>query len=407
MAVPCQCTLNSFQQERIALLRRVSGLQALNHLTFATLEPEGRSPEPGQRARYARAIAMARAFAEDPQAWLVISGASGSGKTHLAVAIAHHCIESDHQALYISTPDLLDHLRAAFAPHSDVGYDELFEHVRSVPLLVLDDLGVHSTTPWAQEKLFQVLNQRFLVRLPTVVVCAVPFESLEDRFRTRLTDQTLVAACVLEGGQSALPSAFGGLDLEHLRQMRFDTFDARGLGLTPEERDNLHRVVRMAKDYAERPEGWLVLRGTNGCGKTHLAVAIAHAFMARGEAAVFAFVPDLFDHLRSAFNPDSRLQYDLLFERVRTAPFLVLDDLDTRAATPWAQEKLYQLLNYRYNAHLPTVITTALPFDALEGRLVSRLLDRRLSVPLEILAPDYRTDRAPTTPAPPQRQRRR
>jgi len=407
MAVPCQCTLNSFQQERIALLRRVSGLQALNHLTFATLEPEGRSPEPGQRARYARAIAMARAFAEDPQAWLVISGASGSGKTHLAVAIAHHCIESDHQALYISTPDLLDHLRAAFAPHSDVGYDELFEHVRSVPLLVLDDLGVHSTTPWAQEKLFQVLNQRFLVRLPTVVVCAVPFESLEDRFRTRLTDQTLVAACVLEGGQSALPSAFGGLDLEHLRQMRFDTFDARGLGLTSEERDNLHRVVRMAKDYAERPEGWLVLRGTNGCGKTHLAVAIAHAFMARGEAAVFAFVPDLFDHLRSAFNPDSRLQYDLLFERVRTAPFLVLDDLDTRAATPWAQEKLYQLLNYRYNAHLPTVITTALPFDALEGRLVSRLLDRRLSVPLEILAPDYRTDRAPAAPPPPQRTRRR
>src|SRR3990172_3495623 len=199
--------------------------------------------------------------------------------------------------------EALGHLRAAFAPHSDVGYDELFEHVRSVPLLVLDDLGVHSTTPWAQEKLFQVLNQRLLVRLPTVLVCAVPFESLEDRFRTRLTDQTLVAACVLEGGQSALPSAFGGLDLEHLRQMRFDTFDARGLGLTPEERDNLHRVVRMAKDYAERPEGWLVLRGTNGCGKTHLAVAIAHAFMARGEAAVFAFVPDLFDHLRSAFNP--------------------------------------------------------------------------------------------------------
>jgi DNA replication protein DnaC len=176
MAVPCQCTLTSFQQDRIALLRRVSGLQSLNHLTFATLDPAGRSPEITQRSRYTRAVEVARAYAEEPEGWLAISGASGSGKTHLAVAIAQLCIEADKQALYISAPDLLDHLRAAFAPQSEVGYDELFEHVRSVPLLVLDDLGVHSTTPWAQEKLFQILNQRFLTRLPTVVAFALTYE---------------------------------------------------------------------------------------------------------------------------------------------------------------------------------------------------------------------------------------
>ena len=62
-------------------------------------------------------------------------------------------------------PDLLDHLRATFAPGSDVSYDELFETVAIAPLLVLDDLGTQSSTQWAQEKMFQILNHRYNDRI--------------------------------------------------------------------------------------------------------------------------------------------------------------------------------------------------------------------------------------------------
>ena len=44
------------------------------------------------------------------------------------------------------------------ADNQHIPYDVLFEQVKNVPLLVLDDMGAHSTTPWAQEKLYQVLN---------------------------------------------------------------------------------------------------------------------------------------------------------------------------------------------------------------------------------------------------------
>jgi DNA replication protein DnaC len=52
--------------------------------------------------------------------------------------------------LFVVVPDLLDHLRAAYNPDSEVGYDRLFEQVRNAPVLVLDDLGTQSATAWAQ-----------------------------------------------------------------------------------------------------------------------------------------------------------------------------------------------------------------------------------------------------------------
>ncbi|MBV9358548.1 MAG: ATP-binding protein, partial [Chloroflexi bacterium] len=55
--------------------------------------------------------------------------------------------------------------------------------------------------------------------------------------------------------------------------------------------------------------------------------------------------------------------YDRGFDAVRNAPVLILDDYGAHSSTPWAEEKLFQLLNYRFNDRLPTVITTNLPLD--------------------------------------------
>jgi len=107
---------------------------------------------------------------------------------------------------------------------------------------------------------------------------------------------------------------------------------------------------------------------------------------------LFIIVPDLLDHLRSSFSPDSRVPYDALFERIKKAPVLALDDFGEHASTPWAQEKLYQIINYRYNAKLPTVITTCLDLDEIEMRVSSRLVDPIISLVFNIIAPDYRGD---------------
>ncbi len=389
--VACRCTQKEVDKDRQTRLQRYSNLGLLTRLTFDNLLLQGRSGNPVNQEQFSRACEAARAFAAEPRGWFVLSGPSGCGKTHLAAAIANECLSQGYPVFYITSPDLLDHLRSAFSPGSEMPYDELFNQVRNTPLLVLDDLGVQTSTPWAKEKLDQLLTYRFNSELPTVIVTITPIEQLDERLQTRLTDPKLCQTYVLEEKPS-LPDYTGGLELELLKSMTFEKFDYKRVNLPLEQRENLEHAFREALNFAQSPEGWLVLQGVNGCGKTHLAAAIANYRLQASKPALFVVVPEFLDHLRSAFSPESRVSYDQLFERTKKAPLLILDDFGEQSTTPWAQEKLYQVINYRYNARLPTVITTTCSLDEIENPISSRLADPRLSLVLNIMAPDYRTD---------------
>jgi DNA replication protein DnaC len=131
--------------------------------------------------------------------------------------------------------------------------------------------------------------------------------------------------------------------------------------------------------------------GSYGCGKTHLAAAIGNYQLSTGGAPLFVVVPELLDHLRSTFNPTSNQSFDSLFQQVRTSPLLILDDLGTHSATPWAREKLYQIFNFRYITMLPTVITTSSRIEDIDERIRSRMLDKRVCRIYAILSPAYRS----------------
>ncbi|MCX7912772.1 MAG: ATP-binding protein [Dehalococcoidales bacterium] len=396
--VPCKCVGGEPETERKARLKRYSNLGSLERLTFDNLMPEGRSASRRNQELFRQACEKAREFAASPRGWFVLSGPSGCGKTHLAAAIANECIARNQPVLYITVPDFLDRVRISFNPESEMSYDAFFEQVKNAPVLVLDDLGVQSATPWAREKLDQLLTYRFNNELPTVLVLAVGLDSLDDRLRTRLTDSRLCQVRVLE---ETLPTPIYGWspEFELQKNMTFVNFRRRH-DLTVEQQENMDEAYRLAFEFAKNPDGWLVFMGETGCGKTHLAAAIVNYRYEKGEPALFVVVPDFLDHLRSAFSPESKVSYDELFESVKTAPLLVLDDFGEQSTNPWVKEKLYQLINYRYNRRLPTVITTRLSLDEImaevDSSISSRLVDRQISVTFNIIAPDYRTERRPT-----------
>ncbi len=379
----------------MARLRALSNLDALQHMTFDTFLPEGLGLSEDRRRNLRGAYEAARRFAEHPEGWLLFLGGYGCGKTHLAAAIANARLARGDAVLFVAVPDLLDYLRATFSPLSEVGYDERFEAIRQAPLLVLDDLGAQASTPWAQEKLYQIFNYRYNTRLPTVITSNQRLEEIEIRVRSRLSDPSLVRIVTIlapdfrRAGVDQAQSDLSSLGL-HGHQT-FENFDLREKELTAAEHDNLKRAFTLAKAYAENPKGWLVFTGTFGCGKTHLAAAIANYQLTQGRGMpMFVVVPDLLDHLRATFSPTSLVSYDKRFEEVRTASLLILDDLGTESATPWAREKLFQLLNYRYVAQLPTVITTSDPIDKVEPRLRTRMLDPARCTVFAIEAPAYR-----------------
>jgi len=267
--------------------------------------------------------------------------------------------------------------------------------VRTAPVLILDDLGTQSSTAWAQEKLFQILNHRYNAQLATVVTTNLSIDRLDERLRMRLTDPELARVYYVEAAARAvdvnLPDSLG---LQSIAQMTFETFDSAVAHLKAEERWSLENAYRTGLEFAERPEGWLLVFGPNGCGKTHLAAAIANRCRARGERPVFFFVADLLDYLRHLMNDETGPGFLEGFNQLKNAPLLILDDLGAQSDVAWVRDRLFQLINHRYAARLPTVFTVS--EDSLtrvvEERVLARLNDPGVCTEVPITAPAYRVD---------------
>ncbi len=398
-AFPCICQRDTLELRRREYLRTLSNLDAVADKTFETFRVELPHLSAEQNSRLGWVYQHVRDYAENPRGWLFLEGNYGCGKTHLAAAVANYRLAQGDSVLFMTVPDLLDHLRATFGPTSDITYDDLFDRVRNVPLLVLDDLGAESPTPWAREKLFQIINHRYLHRLSTVITTNADVDRLDPRVRSRLLDPSITKSVKIDlpdfrrNENPYTRSALTSLGL--YTDMIFERFDFREDTLTDQERRNLRQAFEIALQFAAQPQGWLVFMGEHGCGKTFLAAAIANHRAAQGDVVMFVTAADLLDYLREAFNPTAGTTFSQRFHEIRSVPLLVIDELDITAASPWAIEKLRQIINYRYRAQLPTVFTTTLDLETLDPVLRSRIMDARFCHVFAILAPDYRGGQPP------------
>ncbi len=179
-------------------------------------------------------------------------------------------------------------------------------------------------------------------------------------------------------------------NLEAYKNMTFESFLPGGRGqLHADQAQSLMTALQITQQYAQHLEGWILLKGGYGCGKTHLAAAIANFAVSIAVPTLFLTVPDLLDWLRYAYGAED-ISFEQRFEEIRNIRLLVLDDLGTQNTTAWAQEKLFQILNYRYINHLSTVLTTNQELKDIDPRIASRLQDPELVIRLQISAPDFR-----------------
>lgn len=112
---------------------------------------------------------------------LYFEGTCGTGKTHLAVAIAMKLINQGVPVICKTSIDLLASIKQSYERDSTVNEEDVIEAYNTVDLLVIDDLGKERATEWSVPILYRIINDRYENMLPTVITTNYNTDDLIDK----------------------------------------------------------------------------------------------------------------------------------------------------------------------------------------------------------------------------------
>lgn len=146
---------------------------------------------PGQE----KALRVAKAYASD---WkqanadgrcLIFSGKAGTGKTHLACAIANKLTDNAVMAKFFTVTGLLRSIKESFNKDATITESEAIESLAQIDLLILDEAGMDYGTDFNKTLMFEVLNRRYENMKPTIVMTNLDAGALKEYFGDRILDR--------------------------------------------------------------------------------------------------------------------------------------------------------------------------------------------------------------------------
>ncbi len=112
---------------------------------------------------------------------LYLSGSFGSGKTYLIAALFNELAKKDISSALVYYPELLRTLKSSF----QTDYEEKFNYIKTVPLLLIDDIGAENTTSWSRDEVLgPILQYRMEEELPTFFTSNLTLKELEANLST-------------------------------------------------------------------------------------------------------------------------------------------------------------------------------------------------------------------------------
>lgn len=161
------------------------------------------------------------------------------------------------------------------------------------------------------------------------------------------------------------------------RKMSFDNYVPRpgtekGLAAAQKWTDK-YITGNIKKEINPMKKG-LIFGGPCGCGKTHLACAIANKLLPMGVDVKFVRLADLYDRLRATY--DGAERESEVMNEYKEVKLLIVDDVGTTATTEWSASQFHTIIDGRMNYELPTILTTNLTLEELSKKFDTRTVDR-------------------------------
>ena len=155
------------------------------------------------------------------------------------------------------------------------------------------------------------------------------------------------------------------------------------------------KVISAARDYLQKQNENLLITGSCGSGKTHIAIAMLREMIRGGKRnLMFRSVPELMLELRNSFDDMSDMNEEEIIGEHTMYHCLVLDDLGAEKFSEYAVQCLYLIIDRRLNLGKRTIITTNLSVEEINEtvspRIASRLSEYRV---FKFTMDDYRTKR--------------
>ena len=121
-------------------------------------------------------------------------------------------------------------------------------------------------------------------------------------------------------------------------------------------------VLDVVNDYINKNKDTmksdsLIIMGKSESGKTHLAAAIANKLIENDKTVLMERLTKLLDRIRETYENNTKSENELI-EIYSNVDMLIIDDLGTEKISSWALEKLYTIIQNRYENGLPIIITT-------------------------------------------------
>lgn len=180
-AFRCACQSEGDSMRRQHYLLRVDGLSPRERaLNFSEMDGGNNQS----------AVRQVQEATQRRRGLITLTGKPGTGKSSLLICAVNAARNANVPAVYTTITDLLDYLRQAYAPNTELTFDARWDLLIRAEVLALDELDEFNTTPWAMERFMRLMDERWRAMDKCLTLCATNsrINAMPDKVASRLRD---------------------------------------------------------------------------------------------------------------------------------------------------------------------------------------------------------------------------